>query len=471
MNSRALFAGRAGSLRWRLLLLVSVATLLIWAAAGALSYRQARHEVQELMDGQMAQSAALLLAQATHEPDYLDGLAAEMAAMRGVRQRRNQLTLEFRVLRQDGGTVALSEHGPAPAPDAELGYADIAHRGEPWRSLIMETAKGEYRIQVAQSIPLRDKEALEIATKTVLPLGLFIPVLIGLIYFSVRRGLKPLDDLAAEVSARSPENLQTLPAAHVPMEARPLVAALNRLLRRLGTTLENERRFTADAAHELRTPLAAVRVQAQVALASADAGEQRHALRQVLVGTERATRLVEQLLRLARLDPLARLPAPQPVDLAALAQAALDEARTLAPTRDADLHLEIGAAALPVAGDADLLAVVMRNLIDNALRYTAPGCAITVFVRREHGEPALGVADAGAGVPTEELPKLIERFYRGRETTAEGSGLGLAIVRRIAELHGARLEVGNGAAGGFVAQVRWCANHKEAEMPEETPEQ
>jgi two-component system sensor histidine kinase QseC len=467
MMSRAPFAERTGSLRWRLLLLVSVATLLIWAAAGALSYRQARHEVQELMDGQMAQSAALLLAQAAHAPEYLADLATEMAALRGVRQRRNQLTLEFRVLRQDGGTVALSTHGPAPAPDAALGYADIVHRGEPWRSLILETARGEYRIQVAQSIPLRDKEALEIATKTVLPLGLFIPLLIGLIYFSVRRGLKPLDDLAAEVSARSSENLQTLPHAHVPMEARPLVAALNRLLRRLGATLENERRFTADAAHELRTPLAAVRVQAQVALASADADEQRHALRQVLVGTERATRLVEQLLRLARLDPLARLPAPQSVDLGALARTALEEARILAPTRDADLRLDVAAEPLPVAGDADLLAVVMRNLIDNALRYTAPGCAIAVFARREHGEPAIGVADAGAGVPAEELPKLIEHFYRGRETTAEGSGLGLAIVRRIAELHGARLEVGNGADGGFVAQLRWCANHRE--IREEAP--
>lgn len=471
MNSRALFAGRAGSLRWRLLLLVSVATLLIWAAAAALSYRQARHEVQELMDGQLAQSAALLLAQATHEPEYLADLAAEMAALRGVRQRRNQLTLEFRVLRKDGTAMAHSTRAPAPAPDAELGYADIVHEGQPWRSLIMETANGAYRIQVAQSIPLRDKEALEIATKTVLPLGLFIPLLIGLIYFSVRRGLKPLDDLAAEVSARSSENLQTLPAAHVPMEARPLVAALNRLLRRLGATLENERRFTADAAHELRTPLAAVRVQAQVALASADVGEQRHALRQVLVGTERATRLVEQLLRLARLDPLARLPAPAPVDLVVLARSALDEARTLAPTRDADLRLDIAEASLPVAGDPDLLAVVMRNLIDNALRYTAPGCAVTVFARREHGEPALGVADTGTGVPAEELPKLIERFYRGRETTTEGSGLGLAIVRRIAELHGARLEVGNGAAGGFVARLLWCANHKEADARQEAPAQ
>lgn len=440
------------SLRRRLLLLVSVATLLVWALAATLSYRQARHDVRELMDAQLAQSAALLLAQATHAPEYLGDLAAEIASLRGGGKRRNELTLEFVVARADGAVLARSPHGPARA-DGEPGYMDVVHAGEQWRGLLLVTVNGDHRILVTQSIRLRDKEAYEIAAKTVLPLVLFMPLLLGLIYFSVRRGLKPLDDLAAEVGARSPENLQALPEARIPREARPLVGALNRLLLRLGGALENERRFTADAAHELRTPLAAVRVQAQVAQATRDAAERRHALAQVVAGTDRATRLVEQLLRLARLDPLARVSEPRPVDLGQLAAEALAAAR--AGARAADLRGGIAAAAPVIDGDPDLLAAALRNLVDNALRYTPDGTAVEVFAGREHGEPVLGVRDAGAGVPPDELPKLIERFYRGRETGAEGSGLGLAIVRRIAELHGARFEVENRADGGFVARLRW----------------
>lgn len=447
-----LFARPAGSLRLRLLRLVSIATLVIWALAGALSYNQASHDVRELMDSQLAQSAALLLSQAVHAPEYLSDVAAETAQLRGVRKGRNALTLEFQVVDAAGRVVARSLNGPAQALDRRLGYADVDHGGETWRSLVLATPRGD-RIQVIQSNRLREREALEIATKTVLPLGLFIPLLIGLIYFSVRRGLKPLDDLAAQVSARSSENLQALGHAEVPREAQPLVAELNRLLVRLGASLDNERRFTADAAHELRTPLAAVRVQAQVALATTDPGEQRHALQQVLAGADRATRLVEQLLRLARLDPLARLPDPQLLDLAEIAR----EASLSVPAAGQMVRLEVPDAPIVLPGDHDLLAAALRNLVDNALRYTPAGSTVTVFVRPEHGEPVLGVADDGPGVPVEELPKLIERFYRGRDNTAEGSGLGLAIVRRIAELHGARFEVANRAAGGFEAHLRWPA--------------
>lgn len=458
---KATVLGRpGGSLRGRLLWLVSIATLIIWIAAAAFSYRQARHEVRELMDSQMAQSGGLLLAQAAHGPEHLANLADEIAQLRGVRKRRNELTLEFQVVGADRKPLAQSANGPAMAPGDGLGYVDLDHHGERWRSLTLATADNAIRIQVAQSIRLRDREALEIAVKTVLPLLLFIPVLIGLIYFSVRRGLKPLDDLAEDVAARSSENLQALMRTNVPREAQPLVQALNHLLARLATTLENERRFTADAAHELRTPLAAVRIQAQVALASPDGEIHKHALQQVLAGVDRATRLVEQLLRLARLDPLARLPDPDVLDLVALARAtvaALQEAGV--PERS--IRLDVPDTAVTVAGDQDLLVAALRNLVDNAVRYTPPGSRITVFAQLAHGEPVLGVMDDGPGVPADELPKLIERFYRGRDNTVEGCGLGLAIVRRIAELHDARLEVDNCPEGGFMVQLRWCGSRRE----------
>lgn len=447
-------ADRKRSLRRRLMLLVSMAALLTWALAAALSYRQARHEVRELMDGQMEQAAAFLLAQVAHAPYDFASLAADMALEQATRNRYTRFRLEFTVLGPGGTLVARSQSGPALTLRDPPGIADITLAGEHWRSLLLMTPNGEYRVRVAQSLQEFDYEALEIAAKTVLPFLLFMPVLLGLIYFSVRRGLKPLDDLADEVSMRSPENLGALSDARAPREARPLVVALNRLLLRLDTTIENERRFTADAAHELRTPLAAIRIQAQVALANGDPDERHHALQQVVSGADRATRLVEGLLRLARLDPLASLPSTHRVDLVRLAESVFEQVHEVSP-RAADLSLELAEQEIAVEGDADLLTVALRNLIDNALRYTEAGVPITVSARLEHGEPVLAVRDAGPGVPAAELPKLIERFYRGSDTKAEGSGLGLAIVRRIAELHGARLEVENLAEGGFLARLRW----------------
>ncbi len=452
-----------GSLRWRLLRLVSIATLLIWSFAALLTYNQARREVQELMDGQMAKTARLLLAQVRNDANHLDDLPTRMANLRGTRTRRSELLLEFRIGRSDGTILARSsEHAPETPLTGKLGYANIENRTRPWRSLILETADGAYRVQVAHSFHSRDKEALEIAVKTAQPLALLLPLMIGLIYFCVRRGLKPLDDLAADVGSRTPENLSPLAPTTAPKEAQPLVKALNRLLGRLATTLDNERRFTADAAHELRTPLAALKIQAQVAMATKDPEQSRHALAQVIAGADRATRLVEQLLRLARLDPLERLSDPQPFDLAELARAAVDDARSAADARQQQLVLDVAESPLTVSGDRDLLGAALRNLVDNAVRYTQEGGRITVSAGTEYGQIRISVADNGPGVPPEELPHLVERFYRGRDNTAEGSGLGLAIVRRIGELHGARLEVENAAAGGFVATLRWCSGSSPA---------
>jgi len=235
----------------------------------------------------------------------------------------------------------------------------------------------------------------------------------------------------------------------------PLVAAVNRLMFRLGETLDNERRFTADAAHELRTPLAGVKTQAEVALLSRDEAARRHALRQLLAGADRAGRLVDQLLRLARLDPLASLPDARPVDLTALAEAGVAERLDDAVAGGHALELQADAGQVWVQGDADLLAVALRNLIDNALRHTPAGCHVTVRVAIEGGGVRLSVRDDGPGVPDEAMQRLGERFYRGLDPRGEGSGLGLAIVRRIAELHEARASFHNQAERGFIASLSW----------------
>lgn len=443
------------SLRRRLLILITVVTLIATGISAAFSYRQARHDVQEMMDAAMAETASLLLALATQIPAHLVELPDLLNTLQGLQDSNTGLDMEFQIGHADGTLIARSPGAPDTPMSTHLGFVDIAVRDAEWRSLTLATESGDLYIRMFQSQDQRNMEALEIATETILPLGLSLPLLLLLIYLSVQRGLRPLDTLAQEVGLRTPDNLRTIDTRTVPTETRPLVQSLNRLLGRLGQSLDNERRFTADAAHELRTPLAAIRVQAQVALASADPVQHRHALNQVVHGTERATHLVEQLLRLARLDPLASLPSSAPVDLAELVSLITQEMAAAAPERTADFALELPAVPIIVQGNQDLLEIALRNLIDNARRYTRPGNRITVFAGHLHRAPILGVRDTGPGVPAENLSRLIERFYRGSQSDKEGSGLGLAIVRRIAELHDARFEVSNLEGGGFEARLRW----------------
>ena len=446
---------RPVSLRRRLLRWVILTTLATVGLAATMAYRQALDDVQELIDALMAETAQLILTQISD--NHAGSLPHRGTTLHSNEPRRSDLPLEFQIGLADGTVLARTENAPDVPLTATPGYADFQFGGEGWRSLTVESANRTYLVQLSLPEDIRDHEALEIAWRMLLPFGLMLPLMVGLIYFSIRRGLKPLDDLAAGVAARSPENLSALPPGAAPAEAQPLVGALNRLLGRVSTALDNERRFTADAAHELRTPLAALKIHAQVAMAGELPPPTRAALEKMQQGVDRTTRLVEQLLRLARLDPLERVAAPQSVDLAGLAAVAVDDAAAAARAGGRSLTLHADPAAGTVDGDSDLLGAALRNLIDNALRYTPAGGRVTVTAGRPDGRRQLGVTDDGPGVPAAELPRLAERFYRGSEPGAEGSGLGLAIVHRIAELHGARLELENLPGGGFSACLRWPA--------------
>ena len=446
--------GRNPSLRWRLLRVVGLAALVVWTLTGMLSYQRALHEAEEMMDGHLAHSARLLQALTRSNETRLDELAERLALINQKDPGVYEPPLEFQIGRGDGTILIRSADAPPIPILGAPGFTEIERDGHGWRLLNTVSEDGAYRIQVSQALSVREYEAFEVASQTSLPLAIILPLLLLALYLSIRRGLQPLDELAADVGARSAENLAALPRDHIPQEVRPLVVALNRLLGRLNQALEGERRFTADAAHELRTPLAAVKIQTQVALASTDPQKHAHALQQVLAGVDRSSRLVDQLLRLARLDPLADIPNPQPVDLLDLAEDAMLAANAGAEAEEGRVGLgEAGSVSVP--GDSDLLEIAVRNLVDNALRYAPPPGRVRIDVGRDEHGPRLAVIDQGPGVPAADLGRLSERFYRGRDVSAEGSGLGLAIVARIAELHGARLEFANGEQGGFSATLRW----------------
>lgn len=440
---------RVNSLRWRLLAAICAVVLLIWLLTGWFSYTKAQHEAEELMDGSLAQTARLLLAITHDNEDDLAELVARLETVRGAEDNIYEPPLEFQIGLGDGSVVARSPDAPELPILGVADYNDIIRHDQAWRVLNAVSDDGRYRVQVAQAIGLRDRAALEVAVQTVLPLVLIVPVLILFIYLSIKRALRPLDLLAREVSTRSPDNLAALPGKRIPTEARPLVNAINRLFQRVDRTLDNERRFTADAAHELRTPLAALKVQTQVARLGGDSPVREHALQQIEAGVDRASRLVEQLLRLARLDPLSSPPSNLPVDLGRLVDETIASARAAQPQATQEIRQVVPETPSIVRGDADLLQIALRNLIDNALRYSPPDCQICIEIRQDGGAFVLDVRDDGPGVAPAILARLGERFFRGQPGSSEGNGLGLAIVARIAELHGARLQLENRQDGGF----------------------
>ena len=433
------------SLRRRLLFLLSGTVLAGWLATAVFTYFDARHEIGEMLDAHLAQSAGLIAAQLEHEFD--DDHEARLP-----RQYKHERKIAFQVWDRKGRLRLRSASAPETRMQSQSeGYGDATIDGKRWRVFSRRDESRHYVVQVAERYELRDELAQSVASHLLHPLYFALPVLALLIWLAVGAGLAPLSGVAREVARRDPDNLAHLDTGNVPREITPLVVALNALFDRLRQSLEQERRFTADAAHELRTPLAAVKTQAQVALGATGEAERARALAHVIGGTDRATRLTEQLLVLARLDPQTALPPGRTVDLPALARQGVAEIAPAASAKGVEVGLAAGEAA-PVAGDAVLLGVLLRNLLDNAVRYTPAGGEVEVSLRRTDGGVALAVADNGPGIPEAERDRVFDRFHRLLGTGEAGSGLGLSIVRRIADLHRARIVL-TGGPGGRGLQV------------------
>jgi two-component system sensor histidine kinase QseC len=431
---------RKASLRGRLLMLLLASVAVVGIAAAALAYVDARHEAGELLDAHLVQAAALVLAQARHDEDDNELEHAPELHKFGHR-------VAYQIWDRAGSLRVRSPQAPdARMSPNEEGFANVDVDGRAWRVYSGWDRKRRLLVQVGERQRGRDEIAVAIARSVVVPFGIALPVLAVLVWLAVTFGLAPLRAIAREVGARAPTRLEPLSARRVPAEIVPLVDALDRLLGRVRASIEGERRFTADAAHELRTPLAALRAQAQVAREATSDAARAHALDGVMAGCDRAARLVDQLLTLARLEPGEPLRG-ESVDLHAIARDALADAAPAAVAKDIDVALE-GAAAVRIQGDAGMLTILLRNLVDNAIRYAPSASAIRVrATKNPDGSATLAVADEGAGVPAAERAKLGERFHRREGVQASGVGLGLSIVRRICELHGATLAFCDGPNG------------------------
>src|SRR3990167_1862224 len=421
------------SLKQRLLALVLAAITLVWLGATAFTYLDAREEFDEVLDAHLAQAASLLVVQATHE---IDELETEHAPLLHKYARR----VAFQVW-EKGQQLRLHSANAPPQPltSKERGFSDTTIDGKRWRVFSTWDESGEYLIHVAERSDVREELARDIAGNLLRPMWFSLPLLALLLWVAVMRGLRPLDKLAREVEQREPDNLVALDATSAPREVVPLIERLNRLFLRIEASMQKERRFTADAAHELRTPVAAIKAQAQVARAASAEAERIHALDNAILGCDRAAHLIDQLLTLARVDTLdrgmaepCRLRDIAAETIAALAPAALEKG----------VQFELLASdETVVRARHGLLRVLLRNLLDNSMRHTPPGTAGQVSIDHEPGGVRLSVSDNGPGIPEQERDKVLERFYRPLGTQASGSGLGVSIVKRIAEVHDATLRM------------------------------
>ena len=429
----------------RVRLLVSLLALLLLAAAamGAVTYRNVLGETEAIFDYQLQQMALSLRDQ------------GEIASADAGTLADEQLDFVVQIWTVDGRSIYASRPHSALPARALLGLATLRVEGRAWRTF--SVASRERVIQVAQPVEIRERLAARAAWRSVLPLLLIAPVAALVVGWLAARNLAPLERLAGEVRSRSGQSLAPLAVTGLPDEVAPLASALNALLERLRTSLDTQRAFVADAAHELRSPLTALKLQLELlrrADRDAEPDADRDAARDALAaGIERASRLVEQLLALARSEPTAAVVFER-VDLAEIARRAVAETVPFASIRRVEFDL-VAEAPVWVVGDALSLGLLVRNLADNAARYAPPESRVTLHIGIDDGAATLRIDDAGPGIPEADRVRVFDRFYRRAGAAEAGSGLGLAIVKSVAGAHGATVALSESPASGLRVTVRF----------------
>jgi two-component system, OmpR family, sensor kinase len=435
------------SLRARLLGLLLLAIVLTALAQAFIVYRGARAEADGIFDYHMQQMAQALRTGVSMPA--LPALDDELTGNEG-------FDFVVQVWSNDGLTMFQSRAGAVLPQRAVLGFSEVRVEGRPYRVFSMQTRSQV--IQVAQDMGPRRAMARDLALRTVLPILWMAPLLMLVAWWAVSASLRPVARVREQVAARGADDLDGVAEQDLPDEIRPLVHELNLLFGRVRHAFDAQQNFVSDAAHELRSPLAALRLQVQGLQRARDDASRQLALDRLLAGIDRATRLVEQLLMLARQQASASAGVrAEPVELAELVRQGVAEASTQAQLRHIELRVcraDVGR----VQGQADALCILLRNLLDNALKYTPESGTVEASVHRDGGSLILRVDDSGPGIPEADRVRVLDRFYRVQGASGNGSGLGLAIAHAIAQSHHAELTLGRAEPlGGLRVQVRFAA--------------
>lgn len=447
-----------------LMLVISlIGSVTIWS-----SYKSSEHEVEELFDAQLAQSARVLLSiiltRTRHEDfksiqEFLDAggnLPAVAEDDAGGIDRKDyheyERKLAFQLWDRNGRLLLHSAHiGRTPLSPQGLeadhkGYHDERFSDDLWRVFSLWDEERGYLIQVGERHDIRNELVTEIVLHFLTPSAISVPLIALLIWWSIGKALQPLQRLQIAVANRDPNNLEGLQIDNVPDEVVPLVSELNTLFKALSAALETERRFTDDAAHELRTPLSALKTRVQVALRSDTEAEREEALRDILAGVDRMTHMLNQMLTLARLDNTRDI-RPVEVDLRSMLSAIVKQLSGKADKKS----ITIGFGTVPelsITTEPVSLEILLRNLVDNGVHYTPAGGRVTIDAQKQETGIMLSITDSGPGIKPELYQRVFERYFRKPGQVQNGSGLGLAIAKRCADLLQAKLVLEPPAEGG-----------------------
>ncbi|MFL6631491.1 MAG: ATP-binding protein [Massilia sp.] len=435
------------SLRGRLLWFLLAAITIAAVAQASIAYRTALNDADQIFDYHMQQMALSLRSRVP--------LTSTEDANADTPISGND-DLVVQVWSPDGVRVFRSASHAHLPQRAVLGFSNVRANGTTYRIFSIQT--DNQTVQVAQDLAVRRSMASNLALRTLGPIAVMMPILMLVVWWVVSGSLEPVARVRKQVASRQADDLSAVSEAGLPDEVRPLVQELNLLFGRVRTAFDAQQHFVADAAHELRTPLAALKLQVQSLERSDSPDAKRVAVARLTAGIERATRLVEQLLVLARQEASAAGGAPrQQVDIAGAAKRAVAELASVAAAKQIDIGLQRADSA-EVEGQPDALMILLRNLVDNAIKYTPEGGTVDVSVVAEAGSVTVTVEDSGPGIPPAERERVFDRFYRVPGSDVKGSGLGLAIIKSIAERHGATLALGESKRlGGLEATVNFPA--------------
>ena len=443
------------SIRSRLLTILIASTGLIWLFAVAWIYISTQAEVERVLDARLTEAARMvnsLLAERKVEMALATDTADDAPVQFQFGDASYERQLSCQIWSLDGKLIGRSEHAPSgQLTQSESGFSQSVINGETWRVYSIENASLGVRVMVGDSIAVRDRLVGDVVKGLAIPAILILPFLAGAIWISVRRGMRPLNDMATALSSRAANDLQPLPQQSLPDEIVPAVHALNGLFQRVQEAREREKNFTTFAAHELKTPLAGLKTQAQVALASQDGDVHENALRQIAAGVDRTSRLVRQLLDLSSVEASDRAPNASSIRIADIVR------RIAADMPSENARISIGGdLEASQSTDAVLLTLAIRNLIENALLHSQG--TVQVGIAQNAHYLRVSVEDDGPGISEDELPRVTERFFRGRSKSPTGSGLGLAIVKEAASRLDGRLIFENRLPSGLRATLELPAS-------------
>lgn len=429
-----------------------------------INYFNARSEIEDLFDAHLIQSAKVLLSLVEQELYEEEHDAGEQFKLKDVEQHlerhKYEKLLAFQIsVTKDNFSFSSAQAPVEPLSDNHEGFSDNRIANVHWRVYTLHDPLNVIVIRVAEPHSIRADLIHKIALSLLIPLLVGLPIISILIWRCVSVIFKPLDRIAADIQQRNPAQLDPVAMYDVPKEVHPLINALNKLFYRLDRVLQNERRFTADAAHELRTPLAGLKTQAQIALRTQEPQKREHALQNILKSVDRATHLIEQLLTLARLEPEVATTSHEDFNFAQLIQETLVDVMPFAKEKNISLEF-IDGNPVQIHANAHTLSLLLRNLLDNAIRYTPNGGWVRLRLENNSSGIKLSIADNGPGISPDCREDVFKRFFRASETREPGSGLGLSIVRQIADLHQAEISLGESEGNGLQVDILFPRNNQ-----------